>query len=109
MSYQDADKGVRTNTTICLGRIAQYLSDDTRKRVLLSAFARSLKDPFPPARKAGLMSMTATLEYYSPSDIVGRVLPAVSIALVDVVYSVRSEGFKCMKNILSKLEEKSEV
>ena len=42
---QDVDKGVRINTTICLGRVAKYLAPATRSKVLSFAFALPLKDP----------------------------------------------------------------
>lgn len=42
----DPEPGIRTNTTILLGRLAPQLSINTRKKVLIPAFSRSLKDPF---------------------------------------------------------------
>lgn len=45
--------GIRTNTTVCLGKIAQHLHPQIRQKVLISAFIRAMRDPFPPARSAG--------------------------------------------------------
>lgn len=42
----DEQPEIRTNTTICLGKIATHLSAATRQRVLVTAFARSMKDPY---------------------------------------------------------------
>lgn len=50
----DEEPSIRANTTILLGNVAEHLSESTCKRVLLNAFTRALKDPFPPARVAGL-------------------------------------------------------
>lgn len=36
----DEQPSIRTNTTICLGKIAHCLSDATRQRVLIPAFMR---------------------------------------------------------------------
>lgn len=36
---RDEQAGIRTNTTVCLGKIAQYLHYQTRQKVLISAFA----------------------------------------------------------------------
>jgi len=36
-----------------LGKIAQYLEPKQRSKILISAFSRALKDPFPPSRMAG--------------------------------------------------------
>ena len=55
----DPEPAIRTNTTICLGRIAGKLNDKTRPKVLFPAFSRALRDPFPHARLAGLRSITA--------------------------------------------------
>ncbi|KAK4383153.1 putative inactive serine/threonine-protein kinase scy1 [Sesamum angolense] len=50
----DEEPAIRTNTTILLGNIASYLSEGTRKRVLINAFTvRALRDTFSPARGAG--------------------------------------------------------
>ena len=92
----DEVPGIRTNTTICLGRLAEHLDAAVRracghghglgallrlvmhltparirpracrtgghhaqakKRVLIAAFTRALRDPFPPARIAGLAAL----------------------------------------------------
>lgn len=45
--------GIRTNTTVCLGKIAQHLHPQIRQRVLVSAFIRAMRDTFPPTRQAG--------------------------------------------------------
>lgn len=55
----DPEPAIRTNTTICLGKIASKLNDATRPKVLFPAFAKALRDPFPHARLAGLRSITA--------------------------------------------------
>lgn len=36
-----------------MGKIAQFLHPQIRQKVLISAFIRAMKDPFPPARTAG--------------------------------------------------------
>lgn len=50
----DDQAGIRTNTTICLGKIGCYLDPGHRQRILVNAFTRALKDPFPPARMGKL-------------------------------------------------------
>ena len=62
---RDEQGGIRTNTIVCLGKIAQYLHPKTRQQTLLSCFARSLKDPFPPSRIAALNAIAATQQYYT--------------------------------------------
>ena len=89
----DEDPAIRANTTICLGNIARYLSEATAKRVLLNAFTRALKDAFPPARLAGLMALEHTTQYYEPSEVSGRLLPALSPLMTDAHKDVRERSF----------------
>lgn len=49
----------------------------------MPAFARALRDPFVHARIAGLMALMATVECYEKEDLAGKVIPAMSICLVD--------------------------
>ena len=61
----------------------------TKQKVAISAFARSMKDPFPPARAAGCRAMVDNIEHYEPKDIAFRVLPTICGLLVDPEKSVR--------------------
>lgn len=79
----DTEAGIRTNTCILLGRLCKFLQPSTARKVLVPAFARALRDPFVHARIAGLMSLMATVEVYEKEDLAGRVIPAMSICLVD--------------------------
>ncbi len=54
-----------------------------RKKVLVNAFSRALRDQFPPARSAGLMALMATLAYHDAPDIATRILPAVCVLCID--------------------------
>src|SRR5688572_28354568 len=53
----DEQPGIRTNTTICLGKLAKNLGTSTRSKVLIAAFTRSLRDPFVHARNADRKSV----------------------------------------------------
>ncbi|CAG8575934.1 12048_t:CDS:10, partial [Cetraspora pellucida] len=101
----DEVPGIRTNTTICLGKISKYLSDSTKKKVLATAFTRALRDPFPHARAASLMALTATLDYYDATDCATRILPCVSVVLVDKEKPVRIQAFKSLDAIAKRLEK----
>ncbi len=35
---RDEQPGIRTNTTVCLGKVARYMHPSTRQKVLCSAF-----------------------------------------------------------------------
>lgn len=79
----DAEASIRTNTCILLGKIAPSLSSTTKKKVLVPAFTRSLKDPFVHARIAGLMALMATNDCFDIDDIAAKVIPCMSFCLID--------------------------
>ncbi|KAI8853543.1 hypothetical protein BC829DRAFT_413744 [Chytridium lagenaria] len=100
----DEEAGIRANTTICLGKLSKHLNDSTRKRVLIPAFSRSLNDPFPPARNAGLLALAATVEVYEPEDVARKIMPAISFLLVDPEKVVRTQAFKNIDLFIKRLE-----
>ena len=64
----------------------------TQQRVLASAFLRSLKDPFPPSRTAGLNGLAVTSSCYTPQDVANKILPGLSPTLVDPEKTVRDKA-----------------
>ncbi|OAA68687.1 protein kinase family protein [Niveomyces insectorum RCEF 264] len=101
----DEQPGIRTNTTICLGKIAKNLGTSQRAKVLMAAFTRSLRDPFVHARNASLMALAATAEYFSPEDCACRILPAISPVLLDKEKLVRDQGNKTLDVFLQKIRK----
>ena len=55
----------------------------TRQKVLIAAFTRSLKDPFVHGRNASLQALAATSDIFSEEDGANRILPAICCSLVD--------------------------
>uniref|UniRef100_A0A6Q2XTF9 N-terminal kinase-like protein n=1 Tax=Esox lucius TaxID=8010 RepID=A0A6Q2XTF9_ESOLU len=108
LQARDEQGPIRCNTTVCLGKIAPYLNAGTRQRVLISAFSRATKDPFPASRAAGVLGFAATHNYYSVMESAARVLPTLSTLTVDPDKSVRDQAFKAIKSFLTKLETVSE-
>jgi len=105
---RDEQGGIRTNTAVCLGKIARYLHPKTRQQVLLGCFARSLKDPFPPSRIAGINAIAATQQFYTVAETGGRVLPVLCPAMVDPEKSVREQAFRVVRGFVGKLEKVSD-
>ncbi|KAI9472439.1 MAG: hypothetical protein EXX96DRAFT_489692 [Benjaminiella poitrasii] len=101
----DLEPGIRTNTTICLGKIAKHLSDNTRKKVLIPAFTRSLRDGFHHARIAALMALNATSDYYDAQECAGKIIPAISMVLIDKEKTVRDQAFKVMTSFIDKIQK----
>ncbi|GJQ78354.1 hypothetical protein Trydic_g22181 [Trypoxylus dichotomus] len=108
LQMKDEHGGIRTNTTICLGKIAQHLHPQVRQKVLISAFIRAMRDPFPPARNAGIMALSATQHYYLLVEVSSRILPALCQLTTDPEKSVRDAAFRAIKGFLGKLEKVSE-
>lgn len=108
LQSRDDQGGIRTNTTVCLGKIAPHLHPQVRQRVLVSAFIRAMRDPFPPARVAGILALAATQQYFLLTEIANRVLPALCSLTVDPEKSVRDPAFKTIRGFLGKLEKVSE-
>uniref|UniRef100_A0A1L8DN65 N-terminal kinase-like protein n=1 Tax=Nyssomyia neivai TaxID=330878 RepID=A0A1L8DN65_9DIPT len=108
LQARDDQGGIRTNTTVCLGKIAPHLHPQVRQRVLVSAFIRAMKDPFPPARVAGILALAATQQYFLLTEVATRILPALCSLTTDPEKSVRDPAFKTIKGFLGKLEKVSE-
>ena len=93
----DEQPGIRTNTTICLGKLAKSLGTSTRSKVLIAAFTRSLRDPFVHARHASLSALAATAEYFSEEDCASKLLPAICPLLLDQERPVREQASKTLE------------
>ena len=105
---RDEQGGIRTNTIVCLGKIARHLHPKTRQQALLGCFARGLKDPFPPSRIASLNAIAATQQFYTVQETGSRVLPVLAPATVDPEKAVRTQALRVIRGFLGKLEKVSE-
>ncbi|RVE55334.1 hypothetical protein evm_000232 [Chilo suppressalis] len=108
LQSKDDQGGIRTNTTVCLGKIAAHLHPQIRQKVLVSAFVRATRDPFPPARQAGVLALAATQQYFLLVEVANRVLPALCPLTADPEKQVRDAAFRTIKGFLGKLEKVSE-
>ncbi len=104
-TQNDEQPGIRTNTTICLGKISRNLGVSTRSKVLVAAFTRSLRDPFVHARNAALMALAATAEVFNEDDCASRILPALCPTLIDKERLVRDQANKTIDLFLSKIRK----
>ncbi|KAF9403041.1 hypothetical protein BGX21_007508 [Mortierella sp. AD011] len=101
----DEEPGIRTNTVICLGKIAKHLNDTTKGKILVPAFTRSLRDPFAHARVASLMALNATSESYDKNDIATRIIPCISLTLIDTEKIVRVQATRSMDTFTKRIEK----
>jgi SCY1-like protein 1 len=79
----DIEPSIRTNTCILIGRLAPSLGYHTKRKVLVPAYTRALKDSFVHARVASLMTFMATADCFDFDDIASKVIPSISIAMID--------------------------
>lgn len=101
----DEQPGIRTNTTICLGKIAKNLGVSNRSKVLIAAFTRSLRDPFVHARNASLMALAATSEHFTEEDCAAKVMPAICPSLIDKEKMIRDQALKTLDVYMAKIKK----
>ncbi|CAF3342861.1 unnamed protein product [Rotaria socialis] len=103
------DQGViRTNTIVCLGKIAAHLNPSLRGRLLISAFGRGTQDPFGPSRQASIYALYHSERFFTLKDIATKILPIVCHATIDPELDVRQQAFKTINLFIKKLETVSE-
>lgn len=68
-----------------------FFFSQMRQRVLISAFSRATKDPFPASRAAGVLGFAATHQYYSVAECANRILPTLCTLTVDPDKNVRDQ------------------
>ncbi|KAI9642873.1 Nuclear aminoacylation-dependent tRNA export pathway component [Ciborinia camelliae] len=101
----DEQPGIRTNTTICLGKIAKNLGVSTKSKVLIAAFTRSLRDPFVHARNAALLALSVTSDSFNDDDCANRILPALCPCLIDKEKLIRDQTNKTMDVYLQRIRK----
>ncbi|KAI4521517.1 ARM repeat-containing protein [Schizophyllum commune Loenen D] len=106
---QDPEPSIRTNTCILIGRLAPSLGYNTKRKVLVPAFTRALKDAFVHCRVAGLMALMATSDCFDAEEVATKVIPNMSFAMVDKERLVRDQAFKAMELYVKKLEKHAET
>lgn len=79
----DPEPSIRVNTCILIGRLGPTLGYNTKRKVLVPAFVRALKDSFIHARVAGLMAFMATIDCFEIEDVATKVLPNITFTLID--------------------------
>ena len=91
----------------------------------MSAFARSLRDPFPPARCSTLMALIATVDTYDREEMATKMVPSMVGLMVDpgkiitittqlrrytitVVKDVRRQAKKAVETFLKLIQDHAE-
>jgi SCY1-like protein 1 len=92
---------------VVIGKTAKHFSNSVREKLLLPTFSRALRDPFVPARKSAIAAFKATAEFYSPSDIAGKILPTITLHTIDPSRDVREVTFSTINLFLEVLVKNS--
>ena len=79
----DPEASIRTNTCILIGRLGPTLGYHTKRKVLVMAFAKALKDDFVHARVAGVMGFMGCVDCFDIEELASRVVGTVAAAVVD--------------------------
>jgi SCY1-like protein 1 len=51
------------------------------------------------------MALMATVEYYEPEDLVGKVIPGMAVCLLDKEKTVRDQAFKALDMFLERVRK----
>jgi SCY1-like protein 1 len=103
----DPEASIRTNTVIFVSKLAPHLGEVSRQKLLLPAYARAMKDVFPPCRLAALQATLRSKEFFTAEDVANKVLPAVMPQLLDSMADVRKEAFSIVDALLVVLRDES--
>lgn len=103
----DTETSIRTNAVIFIARIAPHLSDVSRQKMLLPAYARAMKDPFAPCRLSALQSTMISKTLFTVQDLATKVLPSVMPLCLDPTKDVRDQAFGVVQDLLRDLQQES--
>eukprot|EP00531_Pseudo-nitzschia_arenysensis_P006514 CAMPEP_0116135868 /NCGR_PEP_ID=MMETSP0329-20121206/11422_1 /TAXON_ID=697910 /ORGANISM="Pseudo-nitzschia arenysensis, Strain B593" /LENGTH=822 /DNA_ID=CAMNT_0003630701 /DNA_START=114 /DNA_END=2582 /DNA_ORIENTATION=+ len=105
----DAETSLRTSAVVFIAKIAPHLSDMSRQKMLLPAYSRSMKDPFPPCRLSALQSLMQSKELFTKQDLAVKVMPCIMPLLLDPMTDVRKKAFKVVKDFLGEIQKESNL
>ncbi|KAJ1773273.1 Nuclear aminoacylation-dependent tRNA export pathway component [Coemansia sp. RSA 487] len=115
----DPEPGIRTNALICIGKLCTAkkgvldledggVSESSQRYVICPALLQALRDPFPPVRSASLAVANACAAKWDPVDIARRVIPTISLLLVDGEKPVRVAALKAINAMVARVETHSQ-
>ena len=105
----DAETSLRTSAVVFIAKITPHLSTVPREKMLLPAYARSMKDPFPACRISALHSLMQSKPLFSKQDLAVKVMPCLMPLLLDPMTEVRKEAFKVVRDFLKEIQQESNL
>ncbi|PVV02419.1 hypothetical protein BB560_003127 [Smittium megazygosporum] len=103
--FSDQEPGIRANSLICIGMLHKHLTKSTMKQIVGPALINSLRDPFPPSRVASLKAIKVSSSLIDPNDAARKIIPILSILLIDSEKQVRETSKSALLSLLSLVDE----
>uniref|UniRef100_A0A7S4EN13 Protein kinase domain-containing protein n=1 Tax=Pseudo-nitzschia australis TaxID=44445 RepID=A0A7S4EN13_9STRA len=103
----DAECSLRTSAVVFIAKIAPHLSEVPRQKMLLPAYARSMKDPVSVCRLSALQSLMKSKLLFTKQDLAIKVMPSVMPLLLDPMTDVRQEAFRVVRDLLEAIQQES--
>lgn len=100
----DVESSIRVNTVVCIGKIASFLEQGLRRKLLASTYVKASADSFAPVRAAALAAIPVTMEFLDEEAIARQLLPAICQLLIDPNRQVRSAAFSVADALVKKLQ-----
>lgn len=103
----DEKPEIRTNTVVCLCRIAKNLNSNSRTNVLITAYGKALKDKFAPTKYAALLAFEQCIEFFSAEICCSKILSVLAPSLLDKSSKVRLEAGRVFELYMGKIMEEA--
>ncbi|EUD68160.1 SCY1 protein kinase [Plasmodium inui San Antonio 1] len=101
-NLRDSDFCVRTNTIICVAKIAKYILDD-KENILENVYKVGLQESFVQTRLATIQAVKFTYDQFSAKKYASNILPLLVRSLIDDSSEVRLAAFDAMDSVCAQL------
>ncbi|GAW81519.1 protein kinase [Plasmodium gonderi] len=103
-NLREKDFCVKTNTIICIAKIAKHILDD-KQNILENVYRVGLQDSIIQTRLATIHSIKFTYDQFSPTKYVSNILPLLVKSLIDDSSEVRLSAFDTLESVCSYLRK----
>merc|ERR1712166_593016 len=110
-SMVDKEPVIRTNSVVCIGKVAKYLTPKVRTRVLCPSIMKAAKDPFGKAREATCLTLSScfTAGLFDKQALATQVVPLLGNLAIDQLNPVRNYAIGLLRKVCDSLQSESEA
>ncbi|SCO73316.1 protein kinase, putative [Plasmodium vivax] len=101
-NLRDSDFCVKTNTIICVAKIAKHILED-KEKILENVYRVGLQESFVQTRLATIQAVKFTYDQFSAKKYASNVLPLLVRSLIDDSVEVRLAAFDAMDSVCAQL------